>query len=130
MIEWLSGDASGPHEQALPGEWAMLVLIIVAGAALGFLVLWFTMLHHERTVLHRARPHAAFGPGLLGLRPTGGEFEPIAEADAPGGNVEGAAVGDAAPVARAYALGADGKPDTDVEPEADVEPEPAGSSGP
>jgi hypothetical protein len=60
---WTSGDW-GTREQAIPGEWAALVLIMVIGAAAGFLVLWFTMLRHERTVLHRARRRTALRPSL------------------------------------------------------------------
>ena len=62
---WTGGDW-GTREQAIPGEWATLVLVMVIGAAAGFLVLWFTMLRHERTVLHRARRRtaAALRPSL------------------------------------------------------------------
>ena len=62
MISWLSsGGGWGTREQAIPGEWAALVLLIVLGALLGLLVLWFTVLRHERTIRRRAarRP----GPG-------------------------------------------------------------------
>jgi hypothetical protein len=44
----------------------MLVLIIVAAGVLGFLVLWFTMLRHERTALHRARRSSSLRPELIG----------------------------------------------------------------
>jgi hypothetical protein len=55
VISWLtSGSGWGTREQAIPGEWAALVLIMVLGALLGLLVLWFTVLRHERTVRHRA----------------------------------------------------------------------------
>lgn len=63
MTVWTSGDW-GTREQAIPGEWAALVLIMVIGAAFGFLVLWFTMLRHERTVLHRARRRSPLRPSL------------------------------------------------------------------
>jgi hypothetical protein len=54
VIAWLdSGDGWGTREQAIPGEWALLVLLIVLGAVLGLLVLWFTLLRHERTVRRR-----------------------------------------------------------------------------
>jgi hypothetical protein len=66
VIEWLTDGAPGTREQAIPGEWAVLVLIIVAGGVLGFLVLWFTMLRHERTVLHRARLRSQLEPELIG----------------------------------------------------------------
>ena len=53
---WLSsGSEWGTREQAIPGEWAMLMLIIVLGAVLGLAVLWFTLLRHERTLRTRAR---------------------------------------------------------------------------
>ncbi|HWG27769.1 hypothetical protein [Actinospica sp.] len=56
MISWLgSGDGWGTREQAIPGEWALLVLLIMLGAVLGLLVLWFTLLRHERAVRRRAR---------------------------------------------------------------------------
>lgn len=59
MISWLySGDGWGTREQAIPGEWALLLLIIVLGAVLGLIVLWFTLLRHERTVRRRDRRRA------------------------------------------------------------------------
>lgn len=55
MISWLSSGAGwGTREQAIPGEWAALVLVMVLGALLGLLVLWFTVLRHERTIRRRA----------------------------------------------------------------------------
>ena len=55
MISWLSsGGGWGTREQAIPGEWAALVLVMVLGALLGLLVLWFTVLRHERTIRRRA----------------------------------------------------------------------------
>ena len=55
MISWLSsGGGWGTREQAIPGEWAALVLVMVLGALLGMLVLWFTVLRHERTIRRRA----------------------------------------------------------------------------
>ena len=45
-----TGGGWGTREQAIPGEWATLILVMVIGAAAGFLVLWFTMLRHERTI--------------------------------------------------------------------------------
>ena len=60
-----TGGGWGTREQAIPGEWATLILVMVIGAAAGFLVLWFTMLRHERTVLHRARRRTALQPGLV-----------------------------------------------------------------
>lgn len=51
MISWFgSGDGWGTREQAIPGEWALLILLTVLGAVLGLLVLWFTLLQHERSV--------------------------------------------------------------------------------
>ncbi len=56
MISWLyGGNGWGTREQAIPGEWALLLLIIVLGAVLGLVVLWFTLLRHERTVKRRDR---------------------------------------------------------------------------
>ena len=56
MISWLNGgNGWGTREQAIPGEWASLLLIIVLGAVLGLVVLWFTLLRHERTVRRRDR---------------------------------------------------------------------------
>jgi hypothetical protein len=56
VISWLySGDGWGTREQAIPGEWAMLLLIIALGAVLGLIVLWFTLLRHERTMRQRRR---------------------------------------------------------------------------
>jgi hypothetical protein len=92
VIKWLSRNALGPREQAIPGEWAMLVLIVVAAGVLGFLVLWFTMLRRERTVLHRARPSSSLGPELIGdsatalftghtTSPAVTKYEPIHDAD-------------------------------------------------
>jgi len=70
VISWLSsGGGWGTREQAIPGEWAALVLLIVLGALLGLLVLWFTVLRHERTIRRRAarRP----GPGARSATATG-----------------------------------------------------------
>jgi hypothetical protein len=56
VISWLNGgNGWGTREQAIPGEWALLLLIIVLGAVLGLVVLWFTLLRHERTVRQRDR---------------------------------------------------------------------------
>jgi hypothetical protein len=56
VISWYdSADGWGTREQAIPGEWALLLLIIVLGAVVGLLVLWFTLLRHERTVKRRSR---------------------------------------------------------------------------
>jgi flagellar biosynthesis/type III secretory pathway M-ring protein FliF/YscJ len=56
VISWLNGgNGWGTREQAIPGEWALLLLIIVLGAVLGLVVLWFTLLRHERTVRRRDR---------------------------------------------------------------------------
>lgn len=73
MTVWMS-DSFGNREHAIPGEWAALVVITVAGAAFGFLVLWFTMLRHERTVLHRARSRSSIHPRLIGDAETAGLF--------------------------------------------------------
>src|ERR1700761_8748981 len=62
------------REQAIPGEWTALVLIIVIGAALGFLVLWFTMRRHERVVLHRAEQRDDEETCLIGDAETAGLF--------------------------------------------------------
>jgi hypothetical protein len=69
VISWLtSGSGWGTREQAIPGEWAALVLIMVLGALLGLLVLWFTVLRHERTVRHRAtrRPDGMVAFAVIG----------------------------------------------------------------
>ena len=56
MISWLyGGNGWGTREQAIPGEWALLLLIIALGAVLGLGVLWFTLLRHERGVKRRDR---------------------------------------------------------------------------
>jgi hypothetical protein len=71
VISWLyGGNGWGTREQAIPGEWALLLLIIVLGAVLGLGVLWFTLLRHERTVkrLDRRRGEVAFldvGPAAV-----------------------------------------------------------------
>jgi hypothetical protein len=66
VISWLtSGSGWGTREQAIPGEWAALVLIMVLGALLGLLVLWFTVLRHERTVRHRAALRPGPGPDVM-----------------------------------------------------------------
>lgn len=54
LLLW-NGNGWGTREQAIPGEWAMLVLISVLGAALGFLVIWFTLLRHEKAMRSRDR---------------------------------------------------------------------------
>jgi hypothetical protein len=52
---WLgAGGRWGTREQAIPGEWALLVLLIVLGAVLGLFVLWFTVVRHERMMRRRA----------------------------------------------------------------------------
>lgn len=101
MISWLSsGGGWGTREQAIPGEWAALVLIMVLGALLGLLVLWFTVLRHERTIRRRAarRPDgmndthdtngtidvvalAGIGAAADERATTGPELESAAEAD-------------------------------------------------
>jgi hypothetical protein len=56
VISWLNGgNGWGTREQAIPGEWALLLLIIVLGAVLGLAVIWFTLLRHERTAKRRDR---------------------------------------------------------------------------
>jgi hypothetical protein len=72
VISWLyGGNGWGTREQAIPGEWALLLLIIVLGAVLGLIVLWFTLLRHERTVRRRGdrrRDEVAFldvGPAAV-----------------------------------------------------------------
>ena len=137
MTDWLSSDGWGTREQAIPGEWAMLVLIIVAGGAVGFLVLWFTMLRHERTVLHRARRSSTLRPELVG---SGGvtallRLEPVAEADDPGeadGDRDGGADGGEEAEAAAAAAAADVHEETDeeVDGELEDEPEPAAEAEP
>ena len=82
MISWLTSDGGwGTREQAIPGEWAALVLIMVLGAALGLLVLWFTVLRHERTVRRRAsrRPRAVAMSSMVSLAGIG----PAADEKAP-----------------------------------------------
>jgi HAMP domain-containing protein len=69
VASWLAaGGGWGTREQAIPGEWATLVLLMVLGAALGLLVLWFTALRHERTVRRRASlRRKPDGMGLTGV---------------------------------------------------------------
>ena len=75
MISWLSTAAGwGTREQAIPGEWALLLLLIVLGALLGLIVLWFTLLRHERTLERRGRrrdprPEPRGGIALLDIGP-------------------------------------------------------------
>lgn len=78
---WLAaGGRWGTREQAIPGEWATLVLLIVLGAVLGLLVLWFTVVRHERTTRRRAdrRRPGADGMTLAGVGP-----EAVAQASEP-----------------------------------------------
>ena len=99
-----SGAGWGDREQAIPGEWAALVLIMVLCAALGLVVLWFTVLRHERTVRSRAarRPPSARagGPseGVLAMAGIGVAADErvtqTAEADAPAETEETAEVAD------------------------------------
>lgn len=134
MTDWLSSDGWGTREQAIPGEWAMLVLIIVAGGAVGFLVLWFTMLRHERTVLYRARARSELEPefvaggrgreggtatsSLFGLESIAGADDPAHDdpVDAADEAAEAEEAGEAAETAEAA--------DPDPEPESEPEPEP------
>jgi outer membrane biosynthesis protein TonB len=113
----------------------MLVLIIVAGGALGFLVLWFTIIRHERTVLHRARRRSSLQPELIGASGTAlfsgtghsasataavREYEPIEQAD----DVDVAAVDDVvaeADVVEAEGVEAENAPETEPETEADAD---------
>jgi hypothetical protein len=72
VISWLySGDGWGTREQAIPGEWALLLLIVVLGAVLGLIVLWFTLLRHERTVRRRNRRRTELA--MLGVGPAADE---------------------------------------------------------
>ncbi|MBR7826463.1 hypothetical protein KDK95_09130 [Actinospica sp. MGRD01-02] len=86
MISWLyGGDGWGTRERAIPGEWALLLLIVVLGAVLGLIVLWFTLLHHKRTVRRRNRRRTELA--MLDVGPAadeadaGAETEAAAEAD-------------------------------------------------
>ena len=108
MISWLAGGGGGwgTREAAIPGEWAALVLIMVLGAALGLLVLWFTVLRHERAVRRRAS-----------RRPSSTRLDRLPEAGA-GGIVALAGIG-----AAADEKGAEAAADGDGAPE--LEPEPA-----
>lgn len=150
MTDWLSSDGWGTREQAIPGEWAMLVLIIVAGGAVGFLVLWFTMLRHERTVLYRARARSELeseffvdGRGRESGTSTSPLFglESIAEADDPAddASADEAAGAEAAEAETAEPEAeeqpeehqeaedepaeADAAPEAEAEPEGELEPE-------
>lgn len=80
MTVWMS-DSWGTREQAIPGEFAALVVIMVTGAAFGFFVLWFTMLRRERTVLHRARQRTTLHARLIGDTETAGLFAGTAGVD-------------------------------------------------
>lgn len=75
-------DSGGTREQAIPNEWTALILIIVIGAACGFVVLWFTMLRRERAVLHRTRRGTDREPRLIGDAETVGLFGDDGSADA------------------------------------------------
>ncbi|HET9171741.1 MAG TPA: hypothetical protein VFN97_20045 [Actinospica sp.] len=70
ISRFYTGDGWGTREQAIPGEWAMLLLLIVLGALLGLIVLWFTLLGHERSVRRRGRrpePRSAPPGGEIAL---------------------------------------------------------------
>lgn len=143
MTDWLSSDGWGTREQAIPGEWAMLVLIIVAGGAVGFLVLWFTMLRHERTVLHRARARSVLEPEfvgggrgrdggisapLFGLDAITGaddpaDGEPAAAAEAAAEAEEVAEADDADDAAGVSEAGVEPRAESAQEPESESEPE-------
>jgi hypothetical protein len=83
VISWLtSGSGWGTREQAIPGEWAALVLIMVLGALLGLLVLWFTVLRHERTVRHRAARRPDGLVAFAGIGPAADEEDDGSAGDA------------------------------------------------
>jgi hypothetical protein len=75
-------DSGGTREQEIPSEWTALILIIVIGAACGFVVLWFTMLRREQAVLHRTRRGTNREPRLIGDADTMGLFGDDGSADA------------------------------------------------
>lgn len=66
MATWLNGGDWGTRENAIPGEWALLVLCMVAAALVGVAVFWFTTLRHEQAVLRRARRQADRSEGGTG----------------------------------------------------------------
>jgi hypothetical protein len=126
VISWLaSGGGWGTSEQAIPGEWAALVLVMVLGAVLGLLVLWFTVLRHERIVRSRAarrprRTRPVTGPeGIVALAGIG----PAAD-ERPDG---AAGVGDTAPELESGESGEVGEPAVDAGVDADGADEAGGA---
>lgn len=106
MATWIFGSGWGTRENAIPGEWALLVLCTVVTALLGAGVFWFTTLRHERAMLNRAqrRPAAqTFGLELIELEPEAG--------------LEGEA-----------GLESEAELESTVEPEGELEPETVGVS--
>lgn len=111
-MTWLDGGGWGTREDAIPGEWALLVLCMVALALLGVAVFWFTRLRHDRAALGRtgAEPDEAgtFSIGELA------QAEPEAELEAESESDSEAEI--------------EPDPEIDVEPEPEAEPEPVKSS--
>jgi hypothetical protein len=117
VISWLAdGGGWGTREEAIPGEWAALVLIMVLGAVLGLLVLWFTVLRHERIVRRRAarrpgRTRLVAGPeGIVALAGIGPAADERSD--------EAAGVGESAQELASAAVGVEAAA---VEPEVDAE---------
>lgn len=109
----------------------MLVLILVIGALLGVLVLWFTLLRHERAVRHRAGRRPVAQPSMIGASGTA-VFSGGGGAEVSDGDIDQ----DAAPAdggADADGGGGGGEADSDDDADADEqdtaeEPEPAAES--
>jgi hypothetical protein len=52
-MTWLATAVGGSREAALPGQWALLVLIVALIAVLGAMILINTYARHERAVARR-----------------------------------------------------------------------------
>jgi hypothetical protein len=107
----------------------MLVLLMVLGAVLGLLVLWFTVLRHERTMRRRAR----LRPGTRGMTLTGIGPEAVAVEPVGSDEIAAEAAGASEPEAAAPANTADAvdTPDEDT-PDGNAPEEtskPAGAAG-
>ena len=123
----------------------MLLLILVIGALLGVLVLWFTLLRHERTVRHRAGRRPAAQPSLIGASDTaifngGGVGAEVSDGDSGQDAAPADGHEDAVGVeTEADTQDAAGEPEpsvpaaeseTETEPDAEPESEPADASEP
>ena len=110
VATWLNGGGWGTREDAIPGEWALLVLCMVMAALLGVAVFWFTTLRHEQTLRERAE-----------RRPSGAETFRMAEL------VETEPAAESEPESE---FDPEPEAESESEPEPDREPEPEPESVP